>query len=1294
MREYDFTGLSTRSFEKLVQALAAKVLGPGLVVFGDGADGGREATFEGKVPFPSLAKGWSGYTVVQAKFHQRPEGTKADGDWAIAELKKELKDFANRKKRRRVPKYYIFVTNVVLTPAAKKGSKDRIAKVFADFKDRVPIRDFRVWDYVQLRTHLDGAEDVRRSYLPFITSGDVLAEAMEAMQNARPDFEEVMASYLANELKSTQFANLERSGEQKILLARVFVDLPSSTEQSLEPPKKDDKKPQMPGIVCRFISVASERLDPKSQRDARPRAVDDDLPGAGRYVIVGGPGQGKTTVGQFACQLFRTAILRGRPEHLIASEVLDAMTRIEELCTTERLELPRARRFPVHVTLSEFAAALSRRAEAVREGQPGVTPLTLLSFIADKIRQRTGRELSVEDLRRWLGAYAWILVLDGLDEVPSSSNRNEVLTAVEQFWIDMAQANSDILVLATTRPQDYRGDFSPRYYRHEWLTPLSAEQALGYAKRLVEEKYSPNQDRCERVMKRLERAASEENTGRLMRTPLQVTIMTTLLDQIGSPPQDRWRLFGEYYQAIYRREMERDTQKDLLSRHRSDINIIHYRVGLELQVLSEKAGRTDARLTQQQFEAIVRYRLEEQGHESSSLESLQKEIVDLAANRLVFLVGLDADSVGFEIRSLQEFMAAEALMTGDTKTVQQRLRVIAPISSWRNVFIFSAGRCFAQDEHLIDTIHTICSELNADMAGERGRVIRAGSLLAIDILEDGSVNVKPRDRKSLTRIALDIFDLPPSETHRRIAELYHPGFKQLYSESLEEALARPLFDDQIAGWALATVLAGHDDEWTKFVNEYWPNDIHRQRIILAFPVNSQWRFNKILQVLPQLPFRSARNLFFRNQAEAEPWVRTEMSTTWIATLDTELQIGGCKTQFSLGVTTVQDFARWASGLAQMPIGHPSRIPYRLTALHIDRFDERAVYEILSGIAESFEAGLPLDNLPWQISESLSCASDGNHLRAIAERIRSGHLGNVDAWKAAEQRWRAQPLELEELIVCGEPWPETIATRGFPFRSSTQWSGLGSGKGGVGKMFAFLSELAPGPLRTWLADWISWAADDERPRLLWPATTLLKLVGETSTADVLRYLDPLSDDCTILKLAEVVGGRPTHAFNMTKEIAKRVSALARDNPDRGDLIRILALQQINTDQGRSLPGMDSLPQCDPFTLTSRYRASGVAISVARGVEHEDDASRYAALLVGVEELARMVEQCAAFVERRGRFTQAEDRFFLDVAIGVGKTDLATRRTAIEILSKSARRQKSELDQPEVWQRLALPPLMTH
>ena len=61
----EFNRFSAQAFEQLVQALSAQVLGPGTVVFGTGPDGGREATFEGEVNYPSGADRWKAYIVFK-----------------------------------------------------------------------------------------------------------------------------------------------------------------------------------------------------------------------------------------------------------------------------------------------------------------------------------------------------------------------------------------------------------------------------------------------------------------------------------------------------------------------------------------------------------------------------------------------------------------------------------------------------------------------------------------------------------------------------------------------------------------------------------------------------------------------------------------------------------------------------------------------------------------------------------------------------------------------------------------------------------------------------------------------------------------------------------------------------------------------------------------------------------------------------------------------------------------------------------------------------------------------------
>src|ERR1700687_142428 len=94
----------------------------------------------------------------------------------------------------------------------------------------------------------------------------------------------------------------------------------------------------------------------------------------------------------------------------------------------------------------------------------------------------------------------------GRGEVPPSSNRDDVLAAVQDFWVDAAECQADILVLATTRPQGYEHDFSPQFYTHRYLAPLSALRAMHYGRRLATVRYGNDRDREQRVVSRLLRA--------------------------------------------------------------------------------------------------------------------------------------------------------------------------------------------------------------------------------------------------------------------------------------------------------------------------------------------------------------------------------------------------------------------------------------------------------------------------------------------------------------------------------------------------------------------------------------------------------------------------------------------------------------------------------------------------------------------------------------------------------------------------------------------------------------------
>ena len=386
MPDYNLAGLSTRSFEQLVQAVASKLLGPNTVIFGDGPDGGREATYDGPTAYRVGLESWSGYVVVQAKFRQRPESVAKDASWALSQLSSELKKFVNHGRKLRRPEYYIFATNVAFTPVYKAGSKDKAYARLNKIKQKLPLKGFDVWDYDKLRTILDDAEDIRRAYGAWITPGDVLASLVAKLALKHANFDDVLTNYLQKELLGDRYANLEQAGhsvEDRVPLATVFVDLPALNESKAQFPEEGDTGP---GFVSQVLEAARERFDPGSLKHLSAVIPSQNVGHiAGKYVLVGGPGQGKTTVGQFICQLFRTAILSQRPRKGLSDEVWDAMTEIQEQCKAEGILPPIVRRFPIRIVLSEFAARLNSESES------------LLTYIVNRIRKRTNQHFGVED---------------------------------------------------------------------------------------------------------------------------------------------------------------------------------------------------------------------------------------------------------------------------------------------------------------------------------------------------------------------------------------------------------------------------------------------------------------------------------------------------------------------------------------------------------------------------------------------------------------------------------------------------------------------------------------------------------------------------------------------------------------------------------------------------------------------------------------------------------------------------------------------------------------------------------
>ncbi|MFJ4651144.1 HEAT repeat domain-containing protein [Nocardia sp. NPDC088792] len=331
MPDYNIDRLGDRTFEQLVVSLAAHVLGPGVSAFGDGADGGREATYEGSINWSATTTDgddiWSGYTVIQAKFHYHPTSVKSNASWLKAEITKELDRWVEalgKGSRIRAPHYLIVASNVRLSPAGVVGGIDTLQEHFTSVLadrthpvGRLGIREIRLWHADQIHTLLDGAETVRRAFPALLTVGDVLARIDNTLvrnPTVHPPFAELRRDYtvgLRQRLRSIDLEILAPPGEfsdhpvmglesifvpQSVRADLAPVELPKSLRQILIDGGQITDH-ELPNFVDKQHLEALRR----AYHARPPEPVLDAVaaPQRRRTVLLGDPGAGKSAFARY-----------------------------------------------------------------------------------------------------------------------------------------------------------------------------------------------------------------------------------------------------------------------------------------------------------------------------------------------------------------------------------------------------------------------------------------------------------------------------------------------------------------------------------------------------------------------------------------------------------------------------------------------------------------------------------------------------------------------------------------------------------------------------------------------------------------------------------------------------------------------------------------------------------------------------------------------------------------------------------------------------------------------------------
>ncbi len=555
----------------------------------------------------------------------------------------------------------------------------------------------------------------------------------------RGHLKETLDLYLAQSFEDDRVAKLDQAGEsdpdRTTLLHQVFVDLELKPRSDQPQPPRHAERGQLSLFaeseqIAETVPSGGEKL--LSAMDCFLKEV------SLKIVVIGGPGQGKSTLGQYLSQVHR-AILLKREKELYQDIAGDL--------GPQRKFQPKTVRLPFRIVLKYFAQWLA----------DGPALDTVEAYIAEQIGKGASRpgEVNAITIQEVLKANPTLLIFDGLDEVTEQALCTRMLTCIERFLARVEQLGTDMQVIATSRPTSYRDQFTPKLFWHLELQPMSVERVREYATRWTHLK-EPIEEEQRRIKETMEECLKESHTRPLLTTPLQVTIILLIIKDGGRPPSQREELFQQYWITILRREKSK--AKGMIRTEDTVLFGLHAYLGYLLH--RNAVGKNVRSLFLiDEFEQLVCSFLQSKDDVSPPEVIRQRaaHMVEEARTRLVLLVEPEPGFFGFELRSLQEFFAGAYLVQTARNTEQRfaRLSAIAYSEHWRNVILFCAGRIVRDfSGEAANILEAVCRPMDRNLPDT---YLRRGAWLALDIAADGIFTTNNRNlQHSALELALTV----------------------------------------------------------------------------------------------------------------------------------------------------------------------------------------------------------------------------------------------------------------------------------------------------------------------------------------------------------------------------------------------------------------------------------------------------------------------------------------------------------------------------------------------------------
>ncbi|MER6325892.1 NACHT domain-containing protein [Streptomyces coelicoflavus] len=694
-QQYDYESLGAEKFQQLCQALLVKNH-PDVQCFPVGMpDGGRDASsVEMRIPDA---------VIYQVKF-RRPTPNKLATpdeicDWLEGHIASEVpkvEALAQRGAYR-----YVVMTNAQCSSHLDAGTRDRMQRWL---DENMPIPS-QVWWRDDIDRRLDAETDIKRSY-GLLRDAVGLAEMLGVLPLDSPQHETIrlarsdrrvaaLMKYLRHQYERDRIVKFKQA-ELKPELLDVFVDVPviASNQYSDRATLVYEFYPSGQGArkaFERWNGLISERAratfaqSRSHSGSGKPAATlllhQNSQPLANKFVLEGAPGQGKSTVSQYVCQVHRARLLG------LEDEV--------ERFPAEHQSSPIL--LPFHVDLRDLSTWLKGEDpfNITNHQAPPQWADSLESFLAAQVRHDSGgMAFDVSDLDAVTSATPVILMLDGLDEVPDLNDRKHVVNAVNEAATRIAFSCPFLLTVVTSRPSAFARTpgFSKKDFLYLQMTDLPLSLVLEYTDGWLRSRDVPHKEAYD-IRKVLGEKLGQPHIVDLARNPMQLAILLWLVNRKGlSLPDKRTALYGAYMDTF----LDREAEKSQIVRDERDLILeLHGYVAWELHCQAE-VGKSRGSIAETKLKALLKKYLSKEDYETDLVDQLFSGMTQ----RVMVLTSRVQNTFEFEVQPLREYFAARYLhSTAKTSppgaersgTRSDRFEALLRNPYWFNVTRFYAG---------------------------------------------------------------------------------------------------------------------------------------------------------------------------------------------------------------------------------------------------------------------------------------------------------------------------------------------------------------------------------------------------------------------------------------------------------------------------------------------------------------------------------------------------------------------------------------------------------------------------